>query len=72
MNIQCIHASRFGNGVEVAGEFRPSATRPTGTTPCRSRPRPGGPSGTPLEDGWQQKVDAFADRIPLTLGAPGA
>jgi hypothetical protein len=32
----------------------------------------GGPSGTPLEDGWQQKVEAFADRIPLTLGAPGA
>lgn len=25
----------------------------------------------PLEDGWQDKVDAFAARIPLASGAPG-
>jgi hypothetical protein len=166
MNIQYIHASRFGNGVEVAGEFRrrmaargvtvsvhhlrdvspdalPAADLyvfsspgqlgkpigkvrrflervrlPAGThyallTTELGPPKPDPETGRlptdeelarwqqvrpimrellqgaglvavaegcvyvtgirgPLEDGWQQKVEAFATRIPLTLGAPGA
>jgi hypothetical protein len=88
MNIAYYHASKFGNGAEVAAEFK-KVMAANGITVAVQHIRDAKPKDLPkadltkvaeesvlvtgmkgpLEEGWQQKVGAFAAEIMSALGS---
>ena len=66
MRIKYLHASKFGNGAAVAGEFRTRMATRGGMRRFLKKLKP------PAAQGWREKVEAFASLVATRAGEHAA